>query len=139
MSVPSIGLKLKSWYRDITGENANTATPTSFITASGKVLVEKIIAETGPTGLAGGTNFQLKTDNVNGLTGAGIIAAETVANLGANKTVDLTAASVTAQRPLVLEDGKHIQHQSSVADCTAAGALILTFICRQMTVGASLS
>lgn len=108
----------------------------TFITCTGgSVLVEGGTSETDGTGLAGGTNFQLLTNNANGLTGTGApLAAETVANLGANKTVDLTAASVTALRKgFVLESGKLLQANSTVAACTGAGKIFLNLTYRVLS------
>src|SRR5712671_658273 len=58
----------------------------------GDVEIEQMILETDVTGLAGGTNVQILTDDA---IGQANMLVETVANLGANKTVDMFSASVT--------------------------------------------
>ena len=91
----------------------------TLVSAIGELLLLDCVVKTGATGLAAGTNFQLLTNNTNGLAN---FFVETVANLGANKTIDMTGASVTKIRT-VLETGKKIQAKSTVADCTGAGTI----------------
>jgi len=83
----------------------------------GDVEIEQMILETDVTGLAGGTNVQILTDDA---IGQANMLVETVANLGANKTVDMFSASVTKQRKIIRQ-GKHLQINSTVAACTGAG------------------
>lgn len=99
-----------------------TTSPQTFITCTGgSVIIDGITVETDATGLAGGTNHQLLTNNANGLA---TLAAETVANLGANKTVDLTAASVTALKiGFILESTKVLQLDNTVGAGTGAGKI----------------
>ena len=89
------------------------------VSSGGYLFVEDVVVRTNSTGLAGGTNFQIKSNNTLGLAN---IFVEAVANLGASKTVDLDGASVTKIRT-ILETGKKLQVQSSVADCTGAGII----------------
>ena len=102
---------------------------------NGDVMIEQVIMKTDGTGLAGGTNFQVTTDNAQGLVG---ILSETVANLGANKTVDMFTASVVKQRT-VIEQGKKIRISSTNADCTGAGAWTLYIVARPLTAAATLA
>ncbi len=85
----------------------------------GELTVDDIILKTDSTGLAAGTNIEIETTNANGLAD---VMVETVANLGANKTVNLSAASVTGIKT-VIEDGKKLTIKSTVAACTGAGKL----------------
>lgn len=103
----------------ITGLSSDiTVAAKNLLTAyNGDIEIINAIVETDATGLAGGTNFQLGTDDPVGLA---VFLAETVANLGANKTVDLFSASVTKQRTII-HQGKHLQVSSTVAACTGAG------------------
>jgi hypothetical protein len=79
----------------------------------------QVILKTDSTGLAGGTNFVLSSNNAKGLAN---ILVETVANLGANKTVDMFTASVTKIRT-VLESGKQLQISNTVGAGTGAGTI----------------
>lgn len=112
--------------------SALTTSPQTFITCTGgSVTIDAVTVETDGTGLAGGTNHQLLTNNVNGLA---LLAAETVANLGANKTVDLTAASVTALRKgFVLESGKVLQLDNTVGAGTGAGKIFYNVVGQVLT------
>lgn len=101
----------------------------------GNIAVENIILQTGATGLAAGTNFQVTVNNTSGLA---VVMAEAVSNLGANKTVDLTTASVTKQK-FVIESGKKITLKSTVADCTGAGTIDIFVQCRRLSAGADIS
>jgi hypothetical protein len=109
----------------------------AFTASGGDLLIESVTFETDATGLAAGTNLDLKTDTVRGVTG--IICAETVANLGANHRVEGSAASVTAfPAHLTLESGKHLNLRSTVADCTGAGKLYVTVRGYRTVAGATI-
>ncbi len=109
---------------------------TTVATASGSIQVDQIILETSATGLAACTNVSFTTTNTKGLL---TLFAEAAANLGANKNVQATAASVTAMRPFVIEDTKLLKVQATVADCTGAGVLTLVIIGKRITAGATLN
>ena len=91
----------------------------SLVSVNGELAIMDVICKTDATGLAGGTNFQILSNNAKGLAN---IFVETVANLGANKTIDLTGASVTKIRS-VLEVGKKLQVQNTVGNGTGAGTI----------------
>lgn len=114
--------------------------------ASGELLIQQIVVKTGATGLAGGTNFTILSDNANGLVN---IFVETVANLGANITKVLsgvpTAAdtltsdgtpSVTALTT-VLEAGKKLQYLNTAAVGTGAGTIDVYVTFRRLSNGAT--
>ena len=105
------------------------------VSSSGELAIEDVVVKTDATGLAGGTNFELKSNNAKGLAN---IFVETVANLGANKTVDLTGASVAKIRS-VIETGKKLQVQSTVADCTGAGTIDIYVKLRRLTAAATIA
>src|SRR3990167_10104112 len=73
--------------------------------ASGAILIEDISFATGATGLAAGTNFEIRTDNASGVA---LQFSETVANLGSNVSESLGTGSVTAGDSFVLETGKKL-------------------------------
>jgi hypothetical protein len=103
---------------------------------NGDIEIDNCILETDGTGFAGGTNVQLGTDDTIGLA---VFMAETVANLGANKTVDINSASVTKQRT-VIHSGKHLQISSTVGACTGAGVWNLYVVWRPaLNIAASLA
>ncbi len=102
----------------------------------GAIAITDVIVKTNGTGLAGGTNFQLQTNNANGIA---VFFAETVANLGASKTVNMATASVTANGRTVLESGKILTASSTVGNCTGAGTIDIFIRCMRLTAGADVS
>ncbi len=116
---------------NVTSSSIKTATATDIsVAATGDLAIRQIIVMTDATGLAGGTNFQILSNNAFGVAN---ILVETVANLGANKQVVLSGngadadtttsdatPSVTALQG-VLQAGKKLQVQNSAADGTGAG------------------
>jgi len=106
------------------------------VSTDGQLMIEDIYMNTDATGLAGGTNFQLETDNAKGVT---VFFAETVANLGANKTENIASGSVTAITGTVLETGKKIIARATVADCTGAGTITLAIKLRRVAAGANIA
>lgn len=105
------------------------------VSSGGALAIEDIIVKTNGTGLATGTNFAISSDNANGLAN---IFVETVANLGASKTMDLTGASVTKIRT-VLETGKKLIAKSTVADCTGAGTIDVYIKLQRLAAGATIA
>lgn len=104
--------------------------------SGGALAVEEVLFETDGTGLAGATNVQLVTNNANGVA---TLAAEAVSNLGANKSVKGTAASVTPLVPFVLESGKKLQLKATGSNGTGSGVLTVTILGRRIGAGAGLS
>lgn len=117
----------------VTSSSIKTATATDIsATATGDLAITQIIVKTDATGLAGGTNFQIKSNNAKGVVN---VLVETVANLGANKQVVLSAGNADADTTTsdatpsvtsligVLEAGKKLQVQNSAADGTGAGTV----------------
>jgi hypothetical protein len=107
------------------------------VAAGGDIVIDDIIIQTNATGLAAGTNFTLEKD-----AGTGLLTffGETVANLGANKTENLTSGSVVvATGPIVLESGQKIVAKCTVADCTGAGTITLWIKGRRGADGATLT
>lgn len=105
------------------------------VSAGGDLVIENAVFKTGSTGLATGTNFQLISNNADG---APIIMAETVANLGANKTVDLFSASIAKQRT-VLESGKKFQIQMTGSNGTGSGTVDVYITLRRVAAGATVA
>lgn len=112
-----------------------SATDITSVSSGGALAVNQIICQTDATGLAGGTNFNLLSNNA---TGAPVILANAVAGLGANATVDLFTAGVTKQRT-VLESGKKFQVQSTVAPCTGAGTITIYIELERLAAGATVA
>lgn len=104
------------------------------LVSTGRLLVENVVVETNGTGLAGATNFRILSNNVNGLSA---ILEETVANLGANKTVDIFSASIVKQRT-ILESGKKLQYLGTVGAGTGAGTVTVTVTLRRLDAGAQI-
>lgn len=106
------------------------------VSSGGNIEILDIHMMTDGTGLAGGTNFEVRNNNAKG---AALVFAETVANLGANKSERLGSGSATAGQPFVLESGKKITADSTAADCTGSGTIDLYIVCRRLADGASLA
>ena len=106
------------------------------VSSGGALMIEDIFINTNATGLAAGTNFTLETNNASGVA---VFFAETVANLGANKTENVASGSVTGITGIVLETGKKIIAKSTVADCTGAGTITLTIKLRRVAAGATIA
>jgi len=121
--------------KEIVASTILTTATDLTIPSSGEVELVNIILKTDSVGLAAGTNIEIECDNANGLAD---IMVETVANLGANKTVNLADASVTGVET-VIENGKKLTIKSTVAACTGAGVLTAYFVFKRMESGANIS
>lgn len=106
------------------------------VSSGGALEVIGLTCNTDATGLAGGTNFQITSDNANGET---IIFEETVANLGANQTENLGSGSVVGRYGIVLETGKKLIAVSTVGDCTGAGTIDITIRFKRVADGATIA
>lgn len=119
----------------ITSSNITTGAQDLSVPANaGDIYIRDIVVKSDATGLAGGTNFTIKSNNAKGLAN---ILVESVANLGANKTVNLSTASVTKQAT-VLEAGKKLQYLNTVGAGTGAGTVDIYVYCQRATVNATI-
>lgn len=111
----------------------------------GELMIEQIIVKTDATGLAGGTNFTILSNNANGVVN---IFVETIANLGANITKTLfgtTAADTTTSDSAptvtslttVLEAGKKLQYLNTAAAGTGEGTIDIYVSFRRLSDGAN--
>jgi hypothetical protein len=107
--------------KTITSSNILTSVQDLTSQCYGDFFIKNIVLKTDSVGLAGGTNLVVSTTNSTGLVN---VLVEAVSNLGANKTVDISSASVTKQ-PTVLENGSKIQLSSTVGACTGAGTVTI--------------
>lgn len=105
--------------KTITSSTITTSAQDLSTTSLGEFLVDNVVLKTDSTGLAGATNFRILSNNAKGLVA---ICEETVANLGATKTIDMFTASVVKQRT-VLESGKKIQFLGTASAGTGAGTI----------------
>src|SRR6267142_2556963 len=69
--------------KSITSSTITTVAQSLTSAATGRLRIVQIIVKTDATGLAGGTNFTILSNNAKGLVN---ILVETVANLSANIT-----------------------------------------------------
>lgn len=122
--------------KDLISSNIVQTTVDITGAASGALYLEEILFETDGTGLAAGTNIEVQTDNGVGLA---TVCSETVANLGADKTVKGSAGSVLAFAGLHLLTTKKLVMDVTVADCTGAGVLTTTLIFKRITAGATIA
>ena len=117
----------------VTSSHIKTATKLAITqAATGDLAIVQAIVKTDATGLASGTNFIIGSTNAKGLVN---IFVETVANLGANITKNLSAGHTTGDLTTgnanptvtanltVLEAGQNLWVNSSSADCTGAGTI----------------
>lgn len=125
-----VGLK-----KTITSSTITTSAQALTTNATGDVYIENIVLKTDSTGLAGATNFRILSNNAKG---ALPIVEETVANLGASKTVDAFTASVVKQRTM-LESGKQLQFLGTASAGTGAGTVDVYILYRRLSAGASIS
>lgn len=118
----------------------NTQTAGSIALATGAIVIEDIILETGTTGIAGPTNLEFTTDNVSGLTGAAAPnVLQAVSGLAANKTVVCKTSSTTKILPLTLETGKKLYVDGDDGAGTGAGTVRATILFRRASAGATLT
>jgi hypothetical protein len=121
--------------KTLTSSSITTAAQDLSLPAvGGDLYVENITVETDSTGLAGGTNFSITK---NGGFGIATFLTETVANLGANKSVDCFTASVTKQRT-VITSGQKFQYLCTGSNCTGAGQVKITVVLVRCTAGADI-
>ena len=123
--------------KTVTSSNITFASPVDItaVSSGGELAIEQVILKTNSVGLATGTNFQLLSNNANGLAN---ILVETIGNLGGNKTITLDNASVTKIKT-VLETGKKLQVQNTVADGTGAGTVDIYVQFRRLSAGATIA
>jgi len=114
---------------------ASAASDVTGVSSGGDLKINDVIVKTDSTGLAAGTNFELKTNNAKGLLNFFVTA---VSGLGATKTIDLANASVTKIKT-VLESGKKIQVQSTAADCTGDGTIDVWIEFERIAAGATVA
>jgi len=105
------------------------------VSSGGELLIEDVVVKTDGTGLAAATNFELKSNNARGELN---FFVETVANLGASKTVDMNGVSVTGEHT-VIETGKKLQVHATVTDCTGAGEIDIYVKFRRLAAGATIA
>lgn len=105
--------------KEITSSAITTSAATIFSTIGDAVMLEAVTLATDSTGLAGGTNFVLSTDSAYG--NAAALFTETVANLGANKTIN--TGSVASNVPAYLPAGTNIKVNNTVGAGTGAGVI----------------
>lgn len=115
----AVGPGTRFWiYKELTSSGIGTsAADLTGVSEGGKLHIKQIILVTDGTGLAGGTNFVLQSNNAHGLA---TILSSAVSGLGANKTVTLLDATVT-KIPTILEEGKKLQHLCTGSACTGSG------------------
>lgn len=131
--------------KTITSSGVTTSALNLTDAATGELMIDQIIVKTDATGLAGGTNFEILSNNAKGVVN---IFVETVANLGANITKALfgtTAADTTTSDsapsvtslPTVLEAGKRIQYKMTGSVGTGAGTIDVYITFRRLRDGAT--
>lgn len=120
----------------ITSSDITTAAKNLTVPANaGDLLIKNVIVKSDSTGLAGGTNFQLLTNNAKGQANFFVTS---VASLGANQTVDFSTATVTHEQT-VLESGKVIQYSNTAAVGTGAGTIDIYLVLQRATVNATIN
>lgn len=103
--------------------------------SDGALAITDVIAQTNSLGIAGGTNLQLVANNASGLAA---FFETAVAGLGANKTVNLSTASVTGIRS-VLESGKKLTAKMTVANGSGLGQVTFYIKFERLTRSATVA
>lgn len=134
--------------KTITSSTITTSAQDLTTTATGRLFVKQIIVKTDTTGLAGGTNFTILSNNANGVVN---ILVETIGNLGASATKVLagvaTAADTTTSDgtptvtslPTVLEAGKKLQYLNTGGVGTGAGVIEISVLFQRVDANAKCS
>ncbi len=105
--------------KDVTS-SAILTSDTNIIQCIGNgLLLDEVVVRTDATGLATGTNLQLKADGV-------IFYSTVISGLGANAVVDLRTATVKGSKVTVPAGTKFISISSTVGACTGAGVATVT-------------
>jgi hypothetical protein len=118
---------------DVVSNTLTTSLANKLLVVGDGVVVEDVIAETDATGLAGATLFQVrKTDTV----GNPIIFSEAVANLGANKTFDLSSATIKNRSTCT--NGTYIGVLGTSGAGTGAGVVRVTVKYRRLNQNSQL-
>lgn len=132
--------------KTITSSAITTSAQALTSVASGELEIVQVIVKTDSTGLAGGTNFEILSDNAKGVAN---ILVETVANLGANVTKTLMGNSAAGDTTTsdatptvtalatVLEAGKKLQFKNTGSVGTGAGKIDVYVTFRRVTSGAT--
>ena len=105
---------------EVTGISSDipiSSAPQNVLTFSAAVEILNLVMMTDPTGLAGGTNFEVLTDDP---SGAALIMSEAESNLGANKTIDGNTA--LSFQKMIIRATYHLQIGSTGAASTGSGA-----------------
>lgn len=130
------GVGTEFWVKkEVTSSDIKTAFLLSITDAStgGELALTDVILKTDSTGLATGTNIQLKTTNTHGAT---LIASEAVASLGANATSD-TNSMLTFVKTII-ETGKRVVMDCTGIDCTGAGIMYVYLKFQRLASGANI-
>lgn len=112
---------------DVTSSTLTTSFVNKLLVVGDGIMIEDVIVETDATGLAGATLFQVKKDDA---TGNSIIFSESVSNLGANKTYDLSTATIKNRSVVV--GGKYIGVLGTASAGTGAGVARVTIKFRRL-------
>ena len=105
------------------------------VSSGGALALTDVIMQTNATGLAAGTNFQIKANNS---SGAVLVLVTTVASLGAQASMDMAGANVSKYHA-VLETGKKLTADCTVADCTGAGTLTIYMKFERLATAATIA
>lgn len=117
----------------VTSSTITTSFVNKILVIGADIFVEDVIVETDATGLAGATLFQVKKSDT---TGNPIIFSESVSNLGANKTYDLSSATIK-NRSLVAA-GTYIGVLGTASAGTGTGVARITIKYRRTDENAKL-
>lgn len=103
--------------------------------SGGNIYIENVLVETDASGLATGTLFTIEK---NGGSGVLTFFTEAVADLGGNKSEDMSAMD-TANIPVVLNSGQKLVAKCTGASCTGGGVITVTLVCRRISDSATVA
>lgn len=123
--------------KTLISSNIVTATPPDItgVSSGGDLAIRDLIIQSDATGLAGMTALTVATNNVKGVL---IFFQTAITALGANGTVDMANASVTKIHT-ILESGKKLTANRTVADGTGAGTITVYVRFERLTAGATIA
>ena len=127
------------WVKKTMISSAVVQTPAADLTGVstiGELALEDIIIKSDATGLATGTNIEIKTNNAKGILAAMVTIVSGLG--GAVKSVDLINASVSHQQT-ILEVGKKLTINSTAADCDGSGTVDIYMKFRRLTREAAIA
>lgn len=122
--------------KDVVSSSLATSTTVALTDyATGDLYVDNVLVSTDSTGLAAGTNLEIKVESPT--YGLATFFSTAISGLGANKTIDLNTASVAKQH-VILRNGERLVANCTTAVCTGDGVAKISVLFKKVTQGAAI-